>query len=429
MKKSLLLFTFVFLLVMPLASHAQEVIDGIAVIVDDNIILKSEVDQYAVSLALQLGIEPQRQPERMEELRRDTLNELITQKVLLVKAKEDSIVVNDRQVDAMLEEQIARMVQQLGSEKKVEEYFGSPLRQIRREFRPEVEERLLVQRLKEKRDFEVQISRREVEEFYRTYRDSLPEVKKAARISHILMSVQPNLEAAEQARKRAEDLLARLRKGEDFATLARNYSEDPGSAKNGGDLGTLERGDLVREFEEVAFSLEPGEISGVVRTQFGFHIIQLISKTGEKINPRHILIRVEKSEADEENTVEQLENVRQKIISGELTFEEAAKEYSEDGETASKGGDLGWFEFDQFQLESFKQAVQRLEVGEISQPVKTDFGYHLVRLDERRDARKLDLNKDWAQIKNWALNIKRQKEFEKWVEQIKEDVYIEIKET
>jgi len=120
--------------------------------------------------------------------------------------------------------------------------------------------------------------------------------------------------------------------------------------------------------------------------------------------------------------------VRQKIISGELTFEEAAKEYSEDGETASKGGDLGWFEFDQFQLESFKQAVQRLEVGEISQPVKTDFGYHLVRLDERREARKLELSKDWEQIRKWALNIKRQNEFERWVERLKEDVYIEIKE-
>jgi len=242
MKKSLVRFIFV-LFIIPGISQSQEVLDGIAVVVDDNIILKSEIDQYAVSLALQLGIDPQRQPERMEKLRKDTLNDLITQKVLLVKAKEDSIVVNERQVDAMLEEQIAQMVQQLGSEKKVEEYFGSPLRQIRREFRPEVEERLLVRRLREKRDFEVQISRREVEEFYRTYRDSLPEVKKAARISHILMSVQPNRDAAEQARKKAEELLARLRKGEDFATLARNYSEDPGSAKKGGDLGTLQRGD------------------------------------------------------------------------------------------------------------------------------------------------------------------------------------------
>jgi len=417
------------LLMAPHVASSQEVIDRIAVVVDDNIILKSEIDQYAISLALQLGVDPQQQLERMEKLRRQTMNELITQKVLLVKAKEDSIVVNDRQVDALLEEQIGRMVKQLGSEKRVEEYFGSSLKQIRREFRPEVEERLLVQRLKEKKDFEVQITRREVEEFYRTYRDSLPEVKRAVRISHILMSVQPNPDAAEQARKKAEELLARLRKGEDFATLARNYSQDPGSAKNGGDLGTLERGDLVREFEEVAFALEPGEISGVVRTQFGFHIIQLIEKTGEKIHPRHILVRLDKSESDDENTVQQLEDLRKQILSGELTFEEAAKEYSEDKETASKGGDLGWFEFDQFQLESFKQAVSNLELGEISEPVKTDFGYHLIRLDERREARKLDLEKDWEQIESWALNLKRQKVFQEWVEKLKEDVYIEIKET
>lgn len=416
-------------LMAPAMASSQEVIDRIAVVVDDNIILKSEIEQYAISLALQLGVDPQKQAERMEELRRQTLNELITQKVLLVKAKEDSIEVNDRQIDALLEEQIGRMVRQLGSERRVEEYFGSSLKQIRREFRPEVEERLMVQRLRERKDFEVQITRREVEEFYRTYRDSLPEVKRAVRISHILMSVQPNPNAAEGAREKAEALLARLRKGEDFATLARNHSEDPGSAKNGGDLGTLERGDLVREFEEVAFALEPGEISGAVRTQFGFHIIQLIEKTGEKIHPRHILIRLEESEADEQNTVAQLRDLREQIVSGELTFEEAAKEYSEDKETASKGGDLGWFEFDQFQLKSFKEAVSKLGVGEISAPVKTDFGYHLVRLDERREARKLDLEKDWEQIETWALNLKRQKVFEEWVERLKKDVYIEIKET
>ncbi|MFQ5863748.1 MAG: peptidylprolyl isomerase [bacterium] len=407
---------------------SQEVVDRIVAIVDDNIILQSELYQYTYNLALQLGLDPQKEPDKFDRLREETLSNLITQKVLLVRAKEDSIVVNDKQVEEVLENQIQQMVAQLGSEKRVEEYFNLTMREIKRDFRDEVREGLLVRTLRDKKDREVQISRREVEAFYKAYRDSLPEVKESLKISHILLKVEPSEAAINEARKKAEEILSRIKNGESFAELAKDFSEDPGSASKGGDLGFIERGDFVREFEEVAFLLNPGEISDIVRTRFGLHIIQLIEKRGEKINTRHILIRLDTSPEDETVTVEKLKSFKKQIENGEATFEELVQKYSNDESTVAKGGDLGWFQVDQFQIESFRKAILGLEVGEISDPVKTKFGYHLIRLDARRPARKLNISEDWEQIEQWALNLKRQREFEKWVADITKDVYIEVKE-
>lgn len=406
--------------------RAQDVLDRIIAIVDENIILQSELQQFSYSLALQQGIDPQKEPEKFDAIMNRMLDDLVTQKVMLVKAKEDSITVAERQVDNILDQQIQQMVQQLGSEKKVEDYFGSPLRQIRRELRGEVEERLLVQKLREIKSFQTQISRREVEEFYNTYRDSLPSRKEAVKIRHILVNVQPSDQALAAARQKAEEALARLRQGEDFAELAKELSEGP-SAPRGGDLGTTQRGDLVREYEEVAYNLPPGEISGIVQSEFGLHIIQTIEKLGEKIHTRHILFKVDTSPDDETRTVDWLRRLRQRILTGEITFEEAVAQYSKDKDSNTRGGDLGWFELEAFQIPAFKDAVAGLEPGDISQPVKTRFGYHLIKVDERREERKLDIRKDWEQIESWALDLKRRKEFEEYIADIKDDVYIEIK--
>ncbi len=423
-KKILLLFAFTIL--RPVA--AQEVLDKIIAIVGDNVILQSELYQYSYSVAIQLGINPQSEPEKMNKLQYETLENMIVQKVLLEKAKEDSVEVSDKHVDLTLDEQIKQMTQQLGSEEKVEKYFGMSIRQIRREFRNDIKERLLVEAIQNKKNQEVQITRREVEDFFRSNLDSLPAIKESVRISHILMSVEPGAAAVEVARKKIEDLKARLEKGEDFEELARQYSEDPGSASSGGDLGLMERGDLVKEFEEVAYALNPGEISDIVRSRFGFHIIQLIRKVGDKINPRHILVRLDTSPEDAKVTVEHLADLRKEILEGKLTFSEAAQKYSKDEPTASKGGELGWFQVDQFQIPTFKSAVANLKPGEISEPVSTKFGYHLVQLEERREPRAIDLRSDWQQIEQWALTAKRQREFQKWVTEVKKDVYIEVKD-
>ncbi|MGH7495223.1 MAG: peptidylprolyl isomerase, partial [bacterium] len=407
---------------------AQEVLDRIVAVVDDKIILQSELVQFTTQTAFQLGIDPQRDAEKFTRLREQALQNLINQKVLLTKAQEDSITVEERQIDQLLEDRMKTIVQQLGSEQKAEEYFGQPVRKIRRMFRDDIEEQLLVRNLQQKKMHDLKVSRREVEQFYSTYKDSLPMVAASVKLSHVLLNIQASEEAVQVAREKIESLQKRIREGEDFAKLAGEYSEDPGSSKRGGELGLIQRGDFVREFEEAAFGLEPDQVSEIVRTQFGFHIIKLIERRGEKINVRHILLRVPTVTGDEQRTREQAEQIRSDILAGKINFAEAAKKYSNDQTTNEKGGDLGWFETDQLQVTAFREAARTLAPGEISEPMKTEFGYHLVRLDEKRDARKLSLTEDWDRLHEMALNQKAEAEFQRWVESLKQQMYVHVVE-
>jgi len=410
----------------PRQVQAQQLVDGIAAIVGDEIILHSEVNQYAISLALQMGVDIQKESDKFDELRRRTLKNLIAQKILLAKAREDSIEVEDKQVDQVLDSQIQNMIDQLGSESRVEEYFGMPIKRLKRQLRDEVKNQLLVEKLQQQKFSKLTVTRREVEEFFRTYRDSLPEVKEAVEIRHILLKITPSEEAKRKARERLADILKRIREGADFAEMARMYSEDPGSAPKGGDLGMIQRGDFIQEFEEVAFSLKPGEISNIVETQLGYHLIQLVERRGEKIRVRHILIRVEPTEEDENRTRERMEKIRERALKGK-DFGELAKKYSDDETTADKGGYLGWFEIDEMQIPEFRRALLGVKPGEITQPFKTRYGYHIVKVENRRERHRLSLEEDWEQIEQMALADKRQREFEKWVEKLKANVHIEIK--
>jgi len=408
-------------------ARSQERLDGIAAIVGDQIILRSEVSQYAFNLALQMNLDIKKDPQKFESLQKQTLQNLIIQKILLEKAKEDTIKVDDAQVDQMLDQQITAWTRQVGSEAKLEEYFGMPINKIRREFRDEVRNRLLVEKVQQQFMQKVTITRPEVEEFYRTMKDSLPEMREMVNISHILMQIKARGKAREEALKKIREIRQKILNGADFAAMARLYSEDPGSANRGGELGFIQRGDFVPEFEKVAFSLSPGEISDVVETRFGFHIIQLIERRGEKINVRHILIRLKPTEKDAELTRKLLAAVRDSILHG-ASFEEMAKKYSDDQTTKDNGGNLGWFEVDKLQMPEFKEAIKNLKPGEISEPFRTQYGYHIVKLNAKREAGKLTLDRDWQQIEQMALNYKRSKKFKEWVDTLRKQTYIDIKE-
>ena len=407
---------------------AQEVLDRIVAVVDDKIILQSELVQFTTQTAFQLGLNPQRDPEKFEELRLQALQNLVNQKVMLTKAQEDSITVDERQIEQVLDERMKAIVQQLGSEQKAEEYFGQPLRKIRKLFRTDIEEQLMVRNLQQKKMRDLKVSRREVEQFYQTYKDSLPMLHASVRLSHVLLNIQASDEAVQVAREKITSIQKRIQEGEDFALLAGQYSEDPGSSKRGGELGFIQRGDFVREFEEAAFALEPNQVSEIVRTQFGFHIIKLLERRGEKINVRHILIRVPTVAGDEQRTRERAGQIRDDILAGNLSFAEAAKQYSNDQTTNEKGGDLGWFEADQLQIAAFREAARTLALGEISEPLKTEFGFHIVRLEEKREARKLTLEEDWDRLQELALNHKAEGEFRQWVEGLKRQIYVRVVE-
>ena len=409
--------------------HPQQILDQAVAIVNDDVILESEVTQGAYVLAMRLGIDPTKDPEKLSALRKEVMDNLIVQKVLLTRADEETVKVEDRQVESVLDEQMKTMVQQLGSEEKVEEYFGTPIKKLRRDYRDEIKNNLKVKNLRDQKVMGIKISRREAEEFFQTMKDSLPEYKESVDISHILLEIKPGEKAKNEALARITEILNRIKTGEDFADLAKRYSEDPGSAPKGGELGFLQRGDFMREFEEAAFALEPGQISDVVQTSLGYHIIQLIERRGEKINVRHILIRLTATEQDAQTALEEITQIHNKIVNGKADFSEMAKKYSNDQSTREEGGHLGWFEVEQLRETSkeFTQVLDTVKVGEVSEPFRTRFGYHILKLNERREGRKLSLSEDWDKIEAMALDLKRQKEFEKWVDRLKKDQYIEIK--
>jgi len=405
----------------------QQVIDKIVAVVEDEIILQSELTQYALNIAFQFRIDPRRESERFEQLQRETLQNLINQKILLAKAEEDSIEVEERQVESVLEEQVNRMIQQVGSEEKLEEQVGMSIKKLKRNFKDDVRKNLKVEKLQQTKFSQIKITRREVEEFYNTMKDSLPELKETVDISHVLLEVKPGEESEKSAKEKIETLLQRVKNGENFEDLCQQFSEDPGSASRGGEIGFMQRGDFVPEFEEVAFLLEPGDISDVVKSRFGFHIIQCIERKGDKINVRHLLIRLEPTDVDEDDTEKKAKEIRALLDDPEKDFKTIAKQYSDDETTREQGGHLGLFETENLQEQEFRAVIDTIKPGEISQPFKTKFGWHILKLNSKQEPRPISLEKDWERIEAFALNMKRQKEFQKWLEEIKKNVYVEIK--
>ena len=408
-------------------SFAEDFIDGIVAIVGDEIILYSELMQTTQGFAIQMGLNPQKQPDKMEALKKEVLQNLISERVLLAKAEEDTITVEDQQVDTELENKIQDFILQLGSREKVEAQFGMSIQKIKRDYREEIRKQLIVQKVRMEKLQNLSISRREVEEFFLSNQDSLPSRKPMVHLRHILLTVKAGDETRQSAYKKILDIQKRLLAGENFEDLAKQYSEDPGTADKGGDLGFIERGMLYKEFEEAAFQLENGQISDIVETPVGFHIIQMIEKRGDRVHVRHILVRLQTSAEDEQKIVKKLEHIREEALAGE-SFAELAKKYSEDETTKDEGGDLGWLPIEMLQIEQFKNLAYALKAGEISEPFKTPFGYHLVKLVEKKPARKLNLTDDYEDIKNIALNMKQQKVLADWVEELKKSMYIEIKQ-
>ncbi len=405
----------------------QQKVDGIAAVVGNEIILESELHTIMRQYSVQKNVNIFNDPVLYGRLSRQFLQQMIDNKLLLIKAEEDTITADDERVDQLLEQQLNNLIQQAGSEESLVEYYGSPLPQIKKDFRKQIEQQLKVEQLRQMRFSNIKISRREVEQFYQQYQDSLPQVEPTVDISHILLQVKPSEENTRKAYNKILEVKRKLEEGEDFATLAKKYSDDPSAAKNEGDLGWVSRGDLVKAFEEVAFSLEENEISDIVQTQFGFHIIQLLGRKEDKIHVRHILSRLQPSEEDEQRIVERLREIRQKISEGEATFEEMALQNSDDPNVEEDKGRLGEFALGSFQVKAFGEAAKSLEPGEISQPFKTDFGYHIIKLNDRQEGRTLSLQNDWQRIEQMAIEYKRSQKFQDWIAELRKEIPVDIK--
>ncbi len=416
---------YLFLFMLVISAAAQQLVEAIEAVVGNEIILKTEVDQFTQNYIVQNRIDVRNNDALLKSIRHKTLESLIEQKLLLEKAVLDTVTIDDQLLDEKTNERLQYLIQQVGSEEKLEQAFGSPMKQIRKDTRKIVKEQLLVNKVRQKQFLDVTVSRREVEEFYKTYNDSLPPLQGTVKISHILKIVAPSEEAQRAALKKIENIREQLTAGASFEELAKKYSEDPGSAQRGGDLGFVGRGDFVPEYEQAAFNLKDGEVSDIVQSTFGYHIIKMVERRGEKIHTKHILIQTVPTKEDEIRTINELKEIRQQLING-ADWDKLALKYSDDENVTKDHGHLGVFEIDKLVIPAFKQVVDTLKIGEISEPFKTEFGYHIVRLDDRQDKRKMDLEHDWDRIEMYAKNYKIEKEYRKWIAELKEQVPIQI---
>jgi len=406
--------------------YSQQLIDGIAVVVGREIILRSDIDQFIRNYVVQQRIDPQKNPALIQRIRDNGIQSMIEQKLMLEQAEKDTITVDDETIDQNLDQRMKYMVQQAGSEKKLEEAFQNPLKKIRKDMRKTLREQLIVQKARQQKFSNIKVSRRDVLQFFKQFRDSFPPLKVRVDISHILKIVKPSEASLKTAYAKAEEVKKKLDAGADFAEMARTYSQDPASGTNGGDLGFTKRGDFVPEYETAAFALKDGQISDIVQSQFGYHIIQLIERRGEKIHTRHILIRVTPSAGDEQITKDALVKIRQEALDG-ADFGELALKYSDDSHVKEDKGRLGEFDADKMIIPQFTQVIAIMMPGEISMPFKTQYGYHIVKLNTRTEARPVSLEKDWQKIEEMARNYKTEKIYKKWIEKLKLEIPIEVR--
>ena len=400
-----------------------QVLDRIVAVVERDPILESELNAQVQFFVMNNRVDP-----NAPGLRDQVLQSMINEKLIIAKAIEDSVVVSDDEVQQQLEAAIQSRIQQVGSEARLEEVYGMPLSRIKREYRDEMRKNLLAQKLQQQRFGSSQIGRFEVDEFFRTYRDSLPRVPEEVELAHIY--IKPKFGEEERATARAimQKVLDSLAAGVDFGGLAQRHSDDPGSAAQGGNLGLVRRGQFVKEFESAVFSLGEGQTSGIVETEIGMHLIQLVERRGDAVRARHILKRIQRTDAGDSATIRLLDSLRQRILAGD-NIAELAKKFSEDKETNLVGGSLGTLELEQLD-KNWYGTVSPLANGEVSPPtqlpVGSSYGYHIVLMRKRLPAHAMTLEGDYHKLEQIALNYKRTKDYQAWLDDLRTGIYWKI---
>jgi len=415
--------TIIFILAFSFAAIA-ETLDGIAAVVDKYIILNSEIDAQLQLYALQ-NKAPLTDSVLIDSLKNDFLDRMIEDKVLLVMAETDTTIsVSNQDIETALTNQIERIKDQFPTEEAFLSQMrseGLTLKELREQYRDEVRNQILKEKLIQKELARIRISSGEVRKFYDSYRDSLPQKPAAVRLAHILISTAPGQSTLDSLREYVGQIRKKALEGEDFALLAKTYSADP-SAASGGSLDWFSRGEMVPEFETAAFNLQPGQISDIVQTQYGFHIIKCDGRRGDKIKASHILINLTPSEADMNSRLAYADSLYTVIQNG-ADFGQLAASLSDDEVSKDSSGQLGWFASDNL-LPEFAEAISGLEVGQVSLPVLSQFGYHIIKLEERRQDEPLNFNDDYDSIAEIAKREKTQKIFQNLLKKESDKLYI-----
>jgi len=428
MKKYFLLLVLSILTIY--VSAQNNVVDKIIAIVGEEVILKSDIENEFLSE------QGQGQVSSSGDFRTDILEKQLIQKLLVAQAKIDSITITEDEVESEVSSRIKYFISVLGSEDRVATYFNKSIDQIRSDLRAPTRERLIAEAMQQHIVEKIRSTPSEVKAYYKKLqKDSLPDIPDKYELQQIVIKPTVSDAEKERIRDRLREFREQILNGEKtFNTLAVLYSED-GSAARGGELGYMAKTDLDPVFAEAAFSLKPGKISKIVESEFGFHIIQLIDRQGEKINVRHIILQPRISDAEREEAMHRLDTIRQFIVDGKMTFEEAAHYFSTDKKTRNNGGLLSGMNADskiergEISGETAKN-VNRMKVGDISEPFmeKNEYGeeFKIIRIKQFFPQHKANLDEDWIIFESMLKRDKQMEKLEKWIKDKQGNTYIHI---
>lgn len=424
MKKTTSIFAlFITLFTLNYGYAQEQVIDEVVAVVGANYILASEVEEQYLQYRAQGDITD------ASALRCRIFEDMLFQKLLLNQAELDSVQITDDQVNQTMDARFRYYIQQFGSQEKMEKYYKKSLLEIREDFRSKVKEQLMVEEVQQGLVKDVKVTPAEVRRMFNAISpDSVPVIEEQNELGVIVKQPSISKEELDATRERLKGLRERILNGENFNALAVLYSEDPGSARKGGEVGFVGRGQLYPEYEATAFSLKKGQISDVVKTQAGYHIIQLIERRGEQINTRHILLMPKVADIEINKASKLLDSAAVQIREKKMTFEEAALKFSDDPGKNS-GGRLinpetgnAVFTLDQLRNidEKLPGIVGKMKVGELSAPIAilNDEGkqtLQMVYLISKTQPHPANLKEDYNTIQQWALNKKKGDVIDKWI--------------
>lgn len=413
-----------------LAQTNEVVIDKIIAKVDDYIILKSELERSYLEFL-------SRGQARGANAKCEILQQLVVNKMLVAQSEIDSIFVDDSEVNNNLDRRMSVMAQQFGGESEIERAYGKTIEQIRSEIFDNIKEQLTIQRMQSELTSSLKVTPSEVKKFFKNIpQDSLPYFSTEVSIAQIVKEAEPGKAQKDKVRNLLLDLRSQIESGISFEVLAKKYSQDPGSAAKGGQLGFYSRGELAPEYEATALSMKPGEISMPVETQFGFHLIQLQEKRGNTYKTRHILISPQPSQEDYNKTEKYLDSLRTRIKMDSITFQSAAKEYSDDQQTSSAGGffqdETGGLRVPAETLDpNIFFTIDTMKIGNITKPIRFQkqdgtYAFRIIYYKNRVAPHQANLDVDYQKISAAALAQKKNRIISEWFDKARGNVFIEI---
>ena len=434
MQKTFLLATL-FTVLNFFQSYSQELkhgflVDKVIANVDNNIILYSDIENQINLLSKDL--------EDNDKSRCYLVEQLVMNKIMTSQAELDSIPLSDDEVDSELDRKINYYISMLGSKELFEDYYDKPIDVIKEDFRDDIRDQMLAQRMREKVTEGLTVTPTEVRDYFNNIpKDSLPYFNTEYEVSQIVFKVNVGDEQQQKALDKIIDLKKRIEEGEDFSLLATLYSDDPGSAAEGGELGLMHRGTFVPEFEAAAFKLKDGETSDIVKTQFGYHLIKLNKRIGDQVDCSHILIRAQATNSDILKTQSKADSVRNEIVKGSLSFFEAVRDFSDDEASKGNGGSVLNYETGSTVMEpqqmdpSLFKMIESLSVDSVSQvePYQMQDGtyaFRIAKVDSKVAPHQANLAQDYSKILEAAKGEKEQRLIKEWVIKRSKKSYIYI---